>query len=118
MNLDGELVGINTAIYSQTGAYAGCSFAIPTSIVQKVVSDIKSYGTVQRAYLGIRFYELTPERIAEKKIEGTTSGIYVADIEERSAAREAGLAEGDVIVAVGGRPVSYTHLTLPTIPLV
>ena len=108
VNLDGELVGINTAIYSQTGAYAGCSFAIPTSIVQKVVSDIKSYGTVQRAYLGIRFYELTPERIAEKKIEGTTSGIYVADIEERSAAREAGLAEGDVIVAVGGRPTRST----------
>ncbi len=108
VNLDGELVGINTAIYSQTGAYAGCSFAIPTSIVQKVVSDIKSYGTVQRAYLGIRFYEVSPELVAEKKIEGTTSGIYVADIEERSAAREAGFIEGDVIVSIGGRPTRST----------
>ena len=108
VNLDGELVGINTAIYSQTGAYAGCSFAIPTSIVQKVVSDIKSYGTVQRAYLGIRFYEVSPELVAEKKIEGTTSGIYVADIEERSAAREAGFLEGDVIVSIGGRPTRST----------
>lgn len=108
VNLDGELVGINTAIYSQTGAYAGCSFAIPTSIVQKVVSDLKSYGVVQRAYLGIRFYELTPELIAEKKIEGTTSGIYVADIEERSAAREAGFEEGDIIVSMGGRPTRST----------
>ncbi len=104
VNLSGELVGINTAIYSQTGAYAGCSFAIPTSIVQKVVSDIRQYGAVQRAYLGIRFAELSPELVAEKKIEGTVSGIFVAGIEERSAAREAGLAEGDVIVSVGGRP--------------
>ena len=61
VNLKGELVGINTAIYSSTGTYAGCSFAIPTSIVQKVVGDIRSYGTVQRAYLGIQFIELSPE---------------------------------------------------------
>lgn len=108
VNLDGELVGINTAIYSQTGAYAGCSFAIPTSIVQKVVADIKNYGTVQRAYLGIRFAELTPELVAEKNIEGTNSGIYVADVEDRSAAREAGLAEGDIIVSVNNRPTLST----------
>lgn len=68
VNLKGELVGINTAIYSSTGTYAGCSFAIPTSIVEKVVGDIKAYGTVQRAYLGIRFVELSPELIAEKKL--------------------------------------------------
>lgn len=108
VNLDGELVGINTAIYSQTGAYAGCSFAIPTSIVQKVVSDLKSYGTVQRAYLGIHFLELSPELVAEKNIEGTTSGIYVAEIEERSAAREAGLEQGDIIVAIAGKPTRST----------
>lgn len=108
VNLDGELVGINTAIYSQTGAYAGCSFAIPTSIVQKVVSDLKSYGTVQRAYLGIRFRELTPELVAEKNIEGTTSGIYVAEIEERSAAREAGFEQGDIIVAIADKPTRST----------
>lgn len=108
VNLRGELVGINSAIYSSTGTYAGCSFAIPTSIVEKVVSDLKSYGTVQRAYLGIRFIELSPELIAEKKLEGPTSGIYVAEIEERSAAMEAGLAEGDIITSINGKPTRST----------
>ena len=108
VNLKGELVGINTAIYSSTGTYAGCSFAIPTSIVQKVIGDIKSYGTVQRAYLGIRFIELSPELINEKKLNGPTSGIYVAEIEERSAAMAAGLAEGDTITAINGKPTRTT----------
>lgn len=104
VNLKGELVGINTAIYSQTGTYAGCSFAIPTSIVQKVIGDIKNFGIVQRAVLGISFLELTPELVSEKKIEGTTSGIYVSEVLDRSAAREAGLEEGDVIVSLNGKP--------------
>lgn len=108
VNLEGELVGINTAIYSQTGAYAGCSFAIPTSIVEKVVADLKEYGTVQRAYLGISFTELTPELIAEKKLEGPTAGIYVASVEDRSAAREAGLEPGDIIVSMNGKPTRST----------
>ncbi len=108
VNLAGELVGINTAIYSQTGAYAGCSFAIPTSIVQKVVGDLKEYGTVQRAYLGISFTELTPEFIAEKKVEGPTAGIYVASVEDRSAAREAELETGDIIVNINGKSTRST----------
>ena len=87
VNLRGELVGINTAIYSQTGAYAGCSFAIPTSIVQKVTADLKKYGTVQRALLGVRFVELSPELVKEKDIKGATSGIYVASVEDRSIPR-------------------------------
>lgn len=105
VNLDGELVGINTAIYSQTGTYAGCSFAIPTSIVKKVVSDIKNYGVVQRAFLGISFAEVTPELVQEKDIRGTASGAYIVAIEDRSAAREAGLQEGDVIVALNDHPI-------------
>lgn len=108
VNLKGELVGINAAIYSSTGTYAGCSFAIPTSIVQKVVADIKAYGTVQRAYLGIRFIELSPELIAEKELSGPTAGIYVAQVEDRSAAMAAGLAEGDIITAIDGRPTRST----------
>ena len=108
VNLRGELVGINTAIYSQTGAYAGCSFAIPTSIVQKVVADLKKYGTVQRALLGIRFAEVTPELIVEKAIKGTNRGIYVASVEDLSAAREAGLREGDVVVALDDYPTYST----------
>jgi Do/DeqQ family serine protease len=108
VNLKGELVGINTAIYSQTGNYVGCSFAIPSSIVSKVIDDLKQYGTVQRAYLGVRFQELTPELIEEKKIKGTTTGLYVASVEDRSAAREAGLQEGDVIIALGGNETPNT----------
>lgn len=108
VNLRGELVGINTAIYSQTGTYAGCSFAIPTSIVQKVVDDLKSFGAVQRAYLGIRFAELTPELIQKEGIKGTTKGIYVGAVEERSAAFEAGLKEGDVITSISGMPTGST----------
>lgn len=104
VNLDGELVGINTAIYSQTGNYAGCSFAIPTSIVSKVVADIKDYGTVQRARLGIEFVELTPEIIRQEGIEGVNAGIYVARVGRRTAASDAGLAEGDVITAINGHP--------------
>lgn len=102
VNLDGELVGINTAIYSQNGSYVGCSFAIPTSIVNKVVGDIRNYGAVQRAILGIVIRELTPEFIREKKLEGVTAGIYVNEVTERSAARQAGILAGDVIVSVGG----------------
>lgn len=115
VNLRGELVGINTAIYSQTGAYAGCSFAIPTSIVQKVTADLRKYGTVQRAMLGIRFAELTPELVKEKDIKGVTSGIYVASVEDRSAAREAGIREGDIIVALDEYPVLSTAQMQETI---
>lgn len=108
VNLRGELVGINTAIYSQTGSYAGCSFAIPTSIVQKVVDDLRRYGTVQRALLGIRFIELSPEFIAEKGIKDTHAGIYVDSVEDRSAAREAGIRSGDIIIALDNYPTLST----------
>lgn len=108
VNLAGELVGINTAIYSRTGNYAGCSFAIPTSIVQKVVDDLRRYGTVQRAVLGISFRELTPEFIAEKKIEGATRGIYVAEVQDHSAALEAGIKPGDIIVTINDIIVAGT----------
>ncbi len=108
VNLAGELVGINTAIYSQNGAYVGCSFAIPTSIVNKVIGDLKSFGAVQRAYLGITFTELSPELIKEKNIEKVNSGIYVASVADRSAAREADIKTGDVIVSLGGYPVNNT----------
>lgn len=108
VNLRGELVGINAAIYSHTGNFAGYSFAIPTSIVKKVVTDIKQYGTVQRAFLGIGFSELTPELAKEKGITAINSGIYVGRVEDRSAAFEAGLKEGDVITSIGGAPTGNT----------
>ena len=73
VNIKGELIGINTAIYSETGNYVGYSFAIPTSIVTKIVTDIKQYGTVQRAVLGVMFSELTPQLAKEKGIKGYSS---------------------------------------------
>lgn len=108
VNTRGELVGINTAIYSQTGNYAGYSFAIPSLLVKKVVEDIMEYGAVQRAVLGIRFQELTAELAEKNDITAVSEGIYVAEVVERSAAMEAGLKEGDVIIKVNGNTVKNT----------
>ncbi len=105
VNTAGELIGINTMIYSQTGNYSGCSFAVPSNTVKKVITDIKQYGTVQRAVLGIQYTELTAEKAKEEKITATTEGIYVAKVTDRGAAKEAGLQEGDVIVKLNGSRV-------------
>ncbi len=79
VNTRGELIGINTAIASQTGSYTGYSFAVPTSIVQKVVSDIRTYGVVQRAILGVQIQEITAELQKEKTIP-TLKGAYIANV--------------------------------------
>lgn len=105
VNTAGELIGINTMIYSTTGNYSGCSFAVPSNTVKKVVTDIKQYGTVQRAVLGIQYRELNAELAKEHKITATNEGIYVAQVNDLSAAKEAGLEEGDVIVKLNGSPV-------------
>ncbi len=100
VNVKGELVGINTAIASNTGSYAGYSFAVPTAIVQKVVSDIKEFGSVQRAMLGISMQELTDELAKKAGVEGDFSGVYVAAVERGSAAELAGMSEGDILLAI------------------
>lgn len=102
VNLNGELVGINAAIYSNTGSYTGFSFAIPTTIVAKVIADLREYGTVQRAVLGITVADLTAELAKEKGITATKSGVLVASVSDRSTAKELGLKENDVIVAING----------------
>ena len=102
VNLAGELVGINTAIYSNTGSYSGYSFAIPTSIVKKVVSDIRQYGAVQRAVLGITISELNSKIAKEKGITAVNEGAVIEEVSDLSAAREAGLKKGDVITTIGG----------------
>lgn len=104
VNINGELVGINTAIFSETGNYIGYSFAIPSSIVTKIVTDIKQYGTVQRAVLGVSFRELTPQLAKEKNITAVNDGILVGEVMDRSAAMEGGLQEGDVIISLNGSP--------------
>ncbi len=112
VNTKGELVGINAMLYSETGSYAGYGFAIPTTIMNKVVADLKEYGTVQRALLGIRGSDvinyINQQKEAGKDVPdlGTNDGVYVASVEDNSAGAEAGLQEGDVIVAVDGKTVS------------
>ncbi|MFR9166995.1 MAG: Do family serine endopeptidase [Dysgonomonas sp.] len=105
VNTKGELVGINTAIYSQTGNFAGYGFAVPISIAGKVIADLKEYGTVQRAVLGIVITDVAnakeqyPDKTKDIKV---TEGVYVDSFADRSPAKEAGVATGDVIVAVDG----------------
>lgn len=105
VNTAGELVGINTAIFSQTGNYAGYSFAIPSSIVSKVIADLRQYGTVQRAVMGVSFQEITSELAKEKKLD-VHEGVYVAEVRDRSAAFEAGVEVGDVITAIDGKKIT------------
>jgi serine protease Do len=101
VNTRGELIGINTAIASQTGTYAGYAFAVPSSIVQKVVADLRQYGVVQRAILGVEIRDIDGELAKEKKIK-TLAGAYVVNVLENSAAEEAGVKSGDVITNVNG----------------
>lgn len=105
VNTNGELVGINTMIVSQTGSYIGYSFAVPSNIAIKIVSDLKEYGCVQRALLGVTIQEMSAELAKEKNID-FTAGVYIVDIAERSSAKEAGLKQGDIIVAVDGTSIS------------
>lgn len=104
VNLNGDLVGINTAIASQTGSFAGYSFAVPSSIVSKVVDDLIKYGEVQRALLGVQMQEVDAELAKEKDLK-TLNGVYVAGFSEESAAKAAGLQAGDVITEINGVPV-------------
>lgn len=95
----GKLVGINTAIATPTGTYAGYSFAVPSNLVKKVMNDLKDYGQVQRALLGVSIREITAELKDEKQLS-SMNGIYIAEVREGSAAGEADLKEGDIIVKI------------------
>ena len=111
VNAKGELVGINAMIYSQTGSYAGYGFAIPTSIMNKVVDDLKKYGSVQRALLGIMGQDVSTYIDAQKEKGkdvdlGTVNGIYVGEVSSDGAAAGAGLKEGDVITAIDGKKIT------------
>jgi len=101
VNLQGELVGINTAIATTTGAYAGYGFAVPSSIVQKVVVDLKQYGTVQRAVLGVQIADITSELAKEKGLK-TLDGVYIHSVVENGAADNAGLKSEDIIQQING----------------
>jgi Do/DeqQ family serine protease len=112
VNTKGELVGINTAIYSETGNFVGYSFAVPISLVKKVVSDIREYGTVQRAVLGVIIISLPdlketePETYEKLKVH---EGVYVKEFSTSSSAQKAGVKEGDVITAINGTKVKSSN---------
>lgn len=114
VNTKGELVGINTVIMSPTGSYAGYSFAVPETIVRKVVIDLKEYGIVQRALLGIT-YTMIDDNFIEAQGEQTgikeVGGAYVSEVSPNSAAHEAGIRKGDVITAIDGTNID-TSATL------
>ena len=101
VNTKGELIGINTAITSQTGSYVGYSFAVPSNIARKVVEDILEFGEVQQAILGISASSLNSEIASKLEIE-QTQGVYVAGLEKGGAAEKGGLKKGDVIIELDG----------------
>lgn len=105
INTRGELIGINTAIASRTGSYAGYSFAVPSTIVEKVAQDLMSYGEVQRAYLGIQIEPVT-EEIAEQLDMTEIKGCAITDLVPGSGAAESGLEIGDVVLAIDGQEIS------------
>ena len=111
VNTRGELVGINAMLYSPTGAYSGYGFAIPTTIMNKVVDDLKKYGTVQRALLGIQGGDVKnyvdSQKDQGKEVDlGTMEGIYVAKVVDDGAAADAGVQTGDVIIEADGQKLT------------
>ena len=105
VNTRGELIGINTAITSQTGTYIGYSFAVPSNIARKVVEDIMEFGNVQNGILGVRGGELNSTS-AEKFQVQSTQGFFVSDIEENSGAEKAGIKQGDIIKKIDNITIS------------
>lgn len=101
VNRSGDLVGINTAIISTTGSYSGYSFAIPSNMVKRVVADLKEYGSVRRARLGITMQDIDQKRADELKLS-SKEGVYIVEVAKGSAADKAGIKAGDVIVELGG----------------
>lgn len=105
VNPNGELIGINTAIASNNGAYQGYSFAVPVNIVKKVVADLVEFGMVQRAYLGVSIRDLDSKFAKENNIKNL-KGVYVNAITQNGSAMDAGIAEGDVITGIENVPVA------------
>jgi len=99
VNLYGQLIGVNTAIATQTGSYSGYSFAIPVTLVKKVMDDLLEFGKVQRGLLGIRIADVNA-RLAEIEDLSVVKGVYVSQVNSNSAAEQAGIEPGDVIIKI------------------
>ncbi len=110
VNVNGDLIGINAAIASNTGSYTGYSFAIPVNIVKKIAKDIIELGMVQKAYLGATFNEIDSKFAKTNNIE-QLKGLFVNSTEENSAAKEAGIQYGDIILKINNVPInSFSEL--------
>ena len=105
VNTRGELVGINTAIASQTGTYSGYAFAVPVNLVKKVVDDLIEYGTVQRAFLGVSIRSIDSKLASDLNLPAI-NGVYISGTAEDGAAAAAGIKEGDIITGVNGVQVN------------
>lgn len=114
VNKAGELVGVNTAIISQTGSYTGYSFAVPSNIVRKIVTDLIDFGSVKRAILGVTMTPVT-EKIAKEMKLSSLSGVYITEVVGGGAADKAGLKKGDVITKVGVVEIKGTSSLQETI---
>ncbi len=104
VNQQGELIGINTAILSKTGSYAGYGFAVPANIVKKVYNDIVKYGEVQKAFIGAEYVDIDSD-MADKMQLTNLNGVIVANVQRQGAAAEAGLEKGDVLRMVNGTQI-------------
>lgn len=104
VNLQGGLLGINTAIASPTGSYSGYGFAVPSNIVSKIVEDLIEFGVVQRGWLGVSITSVNSQLADERDLE-VNSGAYISAFAEQSSAKEAGLKEGDVVVKIDDKPI-------------
>ncbi len=105
VNTDGQLIGINSAIASPTGAFAGYSFAIPVNLVKKVVADMLKYGAVQRAFLGVSIRNVDAD-VAKEAGLNSTLGVYINAVEPNGAAEAAGIQKGDVVMKIAGQEVN------------
>ncbi len=105
VDLDGRLIGINTAIATNTGSYSGYSFAVPVTLVRKVMDDLLSYGEVQRALMGVSIIDVNAE-LAESESLEVIEGVYIAGVNPGSGAADAGILRGDVILAIEGTKVN------------
>lgn len=114
INTNGELVGINTAIASNTGSYSGYSFAVPVNLVKKVTADIMQYGTVQRAFLGVNIREMD-QNLADELNTDQTNGVYVAGVVEGGAADDAEVKTGDIIIGIDGNEINTSPQLLEQI---
>ena len=100
VNTSGQLIGINSAIASSTGTFAGYSFAIPVNLVQKIVADLIQYGTVQRGYLGVNIKDVDAALVKEKNLD-KLQGVYVEGVIDGGSAADGGIEAGDVITKIG-----------------